>query len=169
MKIKDLKQPYRALAEMRREQQINSELFRKEVQYTKGFEKDSLLKNAFCWNVAREGSFWWYDLDNGKLPGIPAESLAELKEWQNKKQFFDCKGDIDKEGQCFCNKDYEATVIAEQPKEEPNDKLFQAAVAAMQGLLSTNLFLVNEAERIAQMSWEQAEALINEGKKRGHL
>ena len=60
---------------------------------------------------------------------------------------------------------YEPVLIAEQP----NDKLFQAAVAAMQGLLSTNLFLVNEAERIAQMSWEQAEALINEGKKRGHL
>ena len=55
------------------------------------------------------------------------------------------------------------------PQDEPNDKLFQAAVAAMQGLLSTNLFLVNEAERIAQMSWEQAEALIKEGKKSGHL
>ena len=216
MKIKDLPQPYRTLAEMRREQQINSELFRKEVQYTKGFEKDSLLKNAFCWNVAREGSFWWYDLDNGKLPGIPAESLAELGEWQKEKQCFDCKGDIDKEGQCFCNKDYEATVIAEQPNAlkkawdegrlrtiemlnagkqtnplinkdyccalnpygeiktgndlhitEPDPRLFQAALAAMQGMLSVGSTLKNEP--LSVECWDLAEALINEGKKRGHL
>ena len=177
MKIQDLQQPYRALAEMRREQQINSELFRKEVQYTKGFEKDSLLKNAFCWNVAREGSFWWYDLDNGKLPGIPAESLAELGEWQKEKQCFDCKGDIDKEGQCFCNKDYEATVIAEQPKAElietldtcskADPRLFQAALAAMQGMLSVGSTLKNEP--LSVECWDLAEALINEGKKRGHL
>ena len=167
MKIQDLQQPYRALAEMRREQQINSELFRKEVQYTKGFEKDSLLKNAFCWNVAREGSFWWYDLDNGKLPGIPAESLAELKEWQKE------------------HPEYEATVIAEQPndfdtpfntkalspQDEPNDKLFQAALAAMQGILAGALSKEGKikTEEAANWAWDAAQDLINEGKKRGHL
>lgn len=197
MKIKDLKQPYRALAEMRREQQINSELFRKEVQYTKGFEKDSLLKNAFCWNVAREGSFWWYDLNNGKLPEIPTASLEELREWQNP--------------------EYEATVIAEQPNAlkkawdegrlrtiemlnagkqtnplinkdyccalnpygeiktgndlhitEPDPRLFQAALAAMQGIISSvDYHGTNEA--LANEAWDYAEAIINEGKKRGKL
>ena len=62
------------------------------------------------------------------------------------------------------------------PQEEPNDKLFQAAVAAMQGMLANEgirqIFCGNNglhAIDIMPYAWDYAEALINEGKKRGHL
>ena len=62
------------------------------------------------------------------------------------------------------------------PQEEPNDKLFQAAVAAMQGMLANEgirqIFFGNNglhAIDIMPYAWDYAEALINEGKKRGHL
>ncbi len=54
------------------------------------------------------------------------------------------------------------------PQEEPNDKLFQAAVAAMQGMLANSRIALTDT-LLVKYSWEQAEALINEGKKRGHL
>lgn len=62
------------------------------------------------------------------------------------------------------------------PQEEPNDKLFQAAVAAMQGMLANEgirqIFCGNNglhAIDIMPYAWDYAETLINEGKKRGHL
>ena len=161
MKIQDLQQPYRALAEMRREQQINSEWVK---QYEKEFKEINDLNFAFYWENTPEGNDWWNYLNEGSTPEIPAESLSELKEWQNKKQCFDCKGDIDKEGQCFCNKDYEPVLIAEQP----NDKLFQSAVAAMQGMVANSRIALTDT-LLVKYSWDLAEALINEGKKRGHL
>ena len=68
---------------------------------------------------------------------------------------------------------YEPVLIAEQP----NDKLFQAAVAAMQGLLSNSILAgvmktfngLPHKDEIAEAAFTYAEALINEGKKRGHL
>ena len=53
------------------------------------------------------------------------------------------------------------------PQEEPNDKLFQAAVAAMQGLLIGNDLPPNSDT--VEYAWTLAETFINEGKKRGHL
>ena len=57
------------------------------------------------------------------------------------------------------------------PQEEPNDKLFQAAVAAMQGMLANEGIrqIGLHAIDIMPYAWDYAEALINEGKKRGHL
>ena len=54
------------------------------------------------------------------------------------------------------------------PQEEPNDKLFQAAVAAMQGMVA-NSRIASTDTLLVKYSWDLAEALINEGKKRGHL
>ena len=54
------------------------------------------------------------------------------------------------------------------PQEEPNDKLFQAAVAAMQGLISLVDYRGSNKD-LARHAFDCAEALINEGKKRGHL
>ena len=140
MKIQDLPQPYRALAEMRREQQINSELFRTEVQYTKGFERDSVLKNAFCFNETHEGAFWWYDLDKGNTPEIPAASLEELKEWQKE------------------HPEYEATVIAEQPKED-FDNSFNNPEVLKQHIAELDKLGELIKKRISELE------LINEGKK----
>ena len=61
--------------------------------------------------------------------------------------------------------------------QEPDQRLFQAALAAMQGCLSNDglrmAFLANDQSadpiEIARMSFDYAEALINEGKKRGKL
>ena len=245
MKIQDLQQPYKALAEMRREQQINSEWVKK---WDNDFKETKDLNYAFDFRNTPEGNDWWfkvllYDI----TPKIPAASLEELKEWQNP--------------------EYEATVIAEQPKEEtfrvkitkatklkywysnkigeefevtqselysesyqfkiygmlyfidkvdceilqptgknefdtpfntkalssqePDQRLFQAALAAMQGMLADpsnneigaafileNLelpkgtaynFLEHYPKYISLVSWNYAEALINEGKKRGKL
>ena len=91
---------------------------------------------------------------------------------------------------CALIPEYGVTLIAEQPndfdtpfntqalspQEEPNDKLFQAAVAAMQGMLANEgirqIFCGNNglhAIDIMPYAWDYAETLINEGKKRGHL
>ena len=152
MKLQDLHQPYRALAEMRREQQINSEWVK---QYEKEFKEINDLNFAFYWENTPEGDDWWNYLNEGSTPEIPAASLDELKEWQKE------------------HPEYEATVISEQP----NDKLFQAAVAAMQGLLSNSILAgvmktfngLPHKDEIAEAAFTYAEALINEGKKRGHL
>ena len=62
------------------------------------------------------------------------------------------------------------------PQEEPNDKLFQAAVAAMQGIIDNEhtvefaeFYKITQKEATSIIAWDYAEALINEGKKRGHL
>lgn len=59
---------------------------------------------------------------------------------------------------------------------EPNDKLFQAAVAAMQGIIDNEhtvefaeFYKITQKEATSIIAWDYAEALINEGKKRGHL
>ena len=62
---------------------------------------------------------------------------------------------------------HEVVLIAEQPKEEPDQRLFQAALAAMQGMLIREK--TPYVERLCNDCWDYAEALINEGKKRGKL
>lgn len=208
MKIKDLKQPYQALAEMRREQQKDSEWVKRNQKY---FEEDGDLNYAFEWLKTPEGHDWWADTSDSKYPTIHSASLSELKEWQ---------------------KEYEVSVIAEQPKEktlfvrllqsqshvwhyskvgqifevapfdkdcylvvgvnpkehgfdeplfiahsdckvlgskqtEPDPRLFQAAVAAMQGMLASGRALKNEP--FSKAAWDYAQDLIAEGKKRGKL
>lgn len=59
-----------------------------------------------------------------------------------------------------------------------DDKLFTAAVAAMQGMLSNENLLKDmqfdgqcseKAPTLESIAWNYAEALIKEGKERGHL
>ena len=57
---------------------------------------------------------------------------------------------------------------AETPFIGSEDKLFQAAVAAMQGMVA-NSRIASTDTLLVEYSWDLAEALINEGKKRGHL
>ena len=160
MKIQDLQQPYRALAEMRREQQINSEWVN---QYEKGFKEINDLNFAFYWENTPEGNDWWNYLNEGSTPEIPAASLEELKEWQKE------------------HPEYEPVLIAEQQKDfdtpfntkalssqEPDPRLFTAAVAAMQGMVANSRIALTDT-LLVEYSWDLAEALINEGKKRGHL
>lgn len=156
MKNQDLQQPYRALAEMRREQQINSKIFSDYKEYfIDGFNTDNELRKAFNWKCSCEKHNFWNEVYNGNTPEIPAESLAELKEW---------------------NPEFEAVLIAEQPKEKNpfsgyEDKLFTVAVAAMQGFIASYAGATKDpdTEIAAAKSWDYAESLINEGKKRNLL
>lgn len=51
---------------------------------------------------------------------------------------------------------------------EQNENLFQAAVAAMQGLVSAEN-CTTDMKLVVSDAWDLAGHLINEGKKRGHL
>jgi len=64
MKISDLPQPYRALAELRVKQKPNSGMI-----------------GGFEWSLSPENHAFWRDIfiDNGKLPPIPQSSLEELQ------------------------------------------------------------------------------------------
>lgn len=159
MKTQDLQQPYRALAEMRRDQQKDSKIFSDYKEYfIDEFNTDNELRKAFNWECSCEKHNFWEKVYNGNTPEIPAESLAELKEWQKE------------------HTEYGVTVIAEQPKEENpfighEDKLFTAALAAMQGFIASYAGATKDpdTEPVATKSWNYAEALINEGKKRNLL
>lgn len=70
MKISDLPQPYRALAELRKSQDAST--YAKEAP-----GKRALLNHAFQWSETKECNFW-YDVYKGKLPPIPKSSLDEL-------------------------------------------------------------------------------------------
>jgi hypothetical protein len=62
MKISELKSPYKELAELRK-------------------DSSQELIGYFSWSDTPEGHYFWRDVDNGKYPPIPAESLKELGEW----------------------------------------------------------------------------------------
>jgi len=71
MNISDLPQPYRALAELRKQQDTAS------VYAAFSEEKRLMLNYAFQWSKTIECNFW-YDVYLGKLPPIPQSSLDEL-------------------------------------------------------------------------------------------
>lgn len=149
MKIQDLPQPYRALAEMRREQQINSEWVKKcDTEFTETNE----LHLAFYWENTPEGGDWWKDLNEGNTPEIPAESLAELKEWQKE------------------HPEFEATVIAGQPKETETQFGISATCDFVE---NTWTFEMPEGFKVSAGEFaiipKSEYDLINEGKKRNLL
>jgi len=72
MKISDLPQPYRALAELRKRQDTTSEFGRRQE------DKRKTLAGSFEWSVTPEKMQWWNDVDDGKRPPIPQSSLDEL-------------------------------------------------------------------------------------------
>jgi len=137
MKLTDLKSPYRELAEMRHEQKPFEEMER-------NFLETNYLYLAFVYDYTKEGYDFWDDVDSGKRPPIPQSLLDELSEWQKKEP--------KKEP------DYELTALIESP----DHRLFTAAVAAMQGILISDVFHVSKIENIAKVSVEQAQALLTE-------
>lgn len=103
---------------------------------------------GFGWGDSKEGHDWWWRVWGCEYPEIPQSSLHELKEYQN------------------------------QFNETIDDKLFTAAVAAMQGIVESNdkdvrnymeYHKTNFEETVSLFAWKMAEALIKEGKERGHL
>ena len=66
MKIKDLKQPYKALALVRQKEQGNEP------------NEDVGLSVAFAPIGAKESSFWWLDVERGLYPPIPPDSLKDI-------------------------------------------------------------------------------------------
>ena len=83
MKLQDLQSPYRELAEMRREKLKDTEFVK---QWSDNFEEYGTLANAYDWTETPEGDEFWDLINQGKLPEIPASSLAELAEWQKSKE-----------------------------------------------------------------------------------
>lgn len=108
MKLQDLQSPYRELAEMRREKLKDTEFVK---QWSDNFEEYGTLANAYDWTETPEGDEFWDLINQGKLPEIPASSLAELAEWQKSKgeKVEPTQNDIEKAAIEFANtkmKDY---------------------------------------------------------------
>jgi hypothetical protein len=64
MLIKDLKSPYKELAELRR--------------FLRGKTNKNLVRDSFVWESTPEGTEFWAKVSRGKYPIIPLDSLAEL-------------------------------------------------------------------------------------------
>ena len=69
MKIKDLKQPYKALALVRQKEQ-------------KGNQNEDLRLSGndsiFTWQRTKEGGYFWADVQEGNYPPIPPDSLKDI-------------------------------------------------------------------------------------------
>lgn len=69
MKIKDLKQPYKALALVRQKEQ-------------KGNQNEDLRlrgnDSIFTWQRTKEGGYFWADVQEGNYPPIPPDSLKDI-------------------------------------------------------------------------------------------
>ena len=142
MRIDELKSPYRELAEMR-------------MQKHEGFiNANYRLITAFDWISTSEGVYFWNEVNKGKTPEIQQYSLDELKEWQSKQ-----------------NNDWDTPFNIQALSASKDDKLFTAAVAAMQGYIVISNFgdTYIKPSDVATEAWDFAEALIKEGKERKHL
>lgn len=195
MRINELTSPYRELAEKRMGERIGF------VHTTCD------LTAAFNWGNTKEGGDFWDDVNEGNTPEIPQSSLDELREYENAKplqniNFMKIKvnksekptywysnriGDVFevKESENIANH-YELMINGErcyigfndcEIVDESKDKLFTAAVAAMQGILSNSILVgvietfngLPQKDEMARVAFDYAEALIAEGKKRNHL
>jgi hypothetical protein len=74
MFIKNLKSPYKELAELRK------------AQYGKT-DKNS-VRNSFVWEKTPEGYKFWSDVDRDYYPDIPLDSLDELGYREQKELIF---------------------------------------------------------------------------------
>ena len=87
MKIKDLKQPYKALALVRQKEHGNEP------------NEDVGLSVAFAPIGAKESSFWWLDVERGLYPPIPPDSLKDIPlqvRWDSGERFRARAGDLAK-------------------------------------------------------------------------
>lgn len=157
MRINELESPYRELAEMRMQ------------EYGGSIDTDCDLIIAFNWGHAKEGVYFWDSVNKGNNPLIIQSSLDELNGYKAEllQMKLDNIGSKDEKK----SKDSIDKIFLEKTK--PNDKLFTAAVAAMQGVLSNNAMVDHfsnlQNEVVIKYAWDYAEALIAEGKKRNHL
>ena len=89
MKIKDLKQPYKALALVRQKEQGNEPNEDADIkdQYSAFLWANTKEGHSFWHTVwinnyapigAKESSFWWLDVERGLYPPIPPDSLKDI-------------------------------------------------------------------------------------------
>lgn len=177
-----LSQPYLDLARMRKEKRKQADT--------------GLLSWDFIWRPTLEGLDWWDIVDRGETPEIPAASLAELEDWRKykpaipknetaepdwKAMYEDMKAERDYYQHEYELKCMELDEIDNKPTPDRN-WVAECAMAAMQGMLSspTNYkeiehpisgkILINpQPEEIAKLSFDYAESMAAEGRKRGHL
>ena len=88
MKIKDLKQPYKALALVRQKEQGNNP------------NEDVRLQSfsAFNWLSTKEGHRWWDMVREGNYPPIPPDSLKDIPlqvRWDSGERFRGCFTKLD--------------------------------------------------------------------------
>jgi hypothetical protein len=190
MKLTDLKSPYRELAEMRREK--NPHPYNSEFENTnylsdafwwidapepRSFWKSvndgeqppipqSSLDELSEWQNGKEPkkglrvlitkaeSFLWYVSYVGRMFDV----LDEVEDGY----YIDVEGDGLKKWHVYRDDcklvDYEPTAIIESP----DHRLFTAAVAAMQGIISSKAYHATDWEAIARVSVGQAQALLTE-------
>lgn len=72
-KGQELPQPYLDLAIMRREQY-------------EGVGDDISMTDCFIWRETCEKFSWWYAVNKGETPEIPAASIAELGAWRKSRE-----------------------------------------------------------------------------------
>lgn len=157
MRIDELKSPYRELAEMR-------------MQKHEGFiSANYRLTTAFDWISTSEGVYFWNEVNQGGNPIIPQSSLYELKGYEAEilQMKLDNIGSEDEKK----SKASIDEIFGELEKSKKDDKLFTAAVAAMQGYIVISNFgdTYIKPSDVATEAWDFAEALIKEGKERKHL
>ncbi len=156
MKLTDLTSPYRELAEMRHEQKPHP-------SYDEHFTKDNDLVFAFVWDETNEREDFWVNVNRDFSPPIPQSSHFELAAWKLQKRVDNLEPEL-KDVLKSQLKDPTAII------ESPDHRLFTAAVAAMQGLLSNpNLKseMINDRDEkmlgfIAETAVKQAKALLTE-------
>ena len=169
MKISELTEPYKSLAEMRR-----------------GDRKDDLLACAFEWDDTPEWGAFWGKVRNGFTPEIPAASLAELEAWKNSKEVKDMP-DLQP-----AEPDYKAMYeqlqsdynilnsqyqIASMPTILPTtanketDFVLRTAQMAMQGYLAMRATssITPSYKEVASEAFDYAAAMLGEAKKRNLL
>lgn len=133
---------------MRREKLKDTEFVK---QWSDNFEEYGTLANAYDWTETPEGDEFWDLINQGKLPEIPASSLAELAEWQKS------KGEK-------VEPTHEPTLIGGKTEQE---WLFYFAGQAMQGLMSNPTWIEGSMGDIitANNSVAFAKALLTQLKK----
>lgn len=166
-----LSQPYLDLARMRKEKRKQADT--------------GLLAWDFIWRPTLEGNDWWDIVDKGETPEIPAASLAELEDWRKykpaipknetaepdwKAMYEDMKAERDYYRHEYELKSMELDDIDSRPTPDRN-WVAECAMAAMQGFLASYAGATTDpkVEPVAQKSWDYAEAMSAEGRKRGHL
>jgi hypothetical protein len=130
----------------------------------RNFLETNYLYLAFVYDYTKEGYNFWDDVDSGKRPPIPQSLLDELSEWQKGKEpkGIDLKAMEQKIDKLLEGETEESMTdwLMNKRYNSPDHRLFTAAVAAMQGLLS-NTSRPNFKD-VPKIAVKQAQALLAE-------